>query len=140
MNLTSQNYNLFKFITLFVRSVTEQSSVVWSSSITEDDSNALERIQKVALRIIYRHEYESYENALNLSNLPTLANRRDKLLKNFALKTLKNPKTAHMIRKNKPNRTLRSQEKFTVDNARTARLANSTLNKIAHILNKTQAK
>ena len=46
--------------------MTEQSSVVWSSSITTEDSDELERTQKVALKIIYRHEYESYENALVL--------------------------------------------------------------------------
>ena len=130
---------LIQIYILFVRSVTEQSSVVWSSSLSEEDSNALERTQKVALKIIYRHEYQTYENALKLSNLITLAERREKLLKKFALKTLKNPKTTHMIRRNKPTRTLRCQEKFTVDNARTSRLAKSTLNTIAHFLNKNQA-
>ena len=37
---------------LYIRSVAEQSSVVWSSSKTSGEVNDLERIQKVALRII----------------------------------------------------------------------------------------
>ena len=37
---------------LYVRSILEQSCVVWLSSLTEDNSNDLERIQKHALKII----------------------------------------------------------------------------------------
>ena len=33
---------------LYIRSVLEQSCVVWHHSITEDESNDLERVQKVA--------------------------------------------------------------------------------------------
>ena len=54
---------------LYIRSVAEQSSVVWSSSITSGEEYDLERIQKVALRIILKDNYESYKNALFLTNL-----------------------------------------------------------------------
>ena len=121
---------------LFIRSVTEQSSVVWSSSITEEESSALERTQKVALRLIYRGEYISYSNALNISKLPTLKERRETLLTNFGVKITKNSKTIHMIPQNKPNPSLRRQEKYHVDLARTTRLANSPINAMAHLLNK----
>ena len=131
---------LIQIYMLYIRSVTEQSSVVWSSSITEEESNALEGTQKVALRFIYRNEYISYDNALNLSKLLPLSKRRENLLYKFALKTFKNPKTSYMIRLNEPTRTLRNHEKFTVDNARTTRLANSTLNRIAHLLNNKSTK
>ena len=131
---------LVQIYILYIRSITEQSSVVWGPSITEEESSALERTQKVALRIIYRHEYISYDNALHLSKLLPLVKRREQLLKKFAFKTWKNPKTTQMIRLNVPNRVLRKQEKFRVDNARTTRLANSTLNKIAHLLNKRSTK
>ena len=124
---------------LFIRSVTEQSSVVWSSSITEEESCALERTQKVALRLIYRGEYKSYFHALEISQLPTLEKRREKLLNNFAIKITKNNKTAHMLPKNKPNPSLRKQEKYHVDLARTSRLKNSPINAMAHLLNKTDS-
>ena len=37
---------------LFIRSHLEQSSVVWHSSLTENNINDLERVQKTALKII----------------------------------------------------------------------------------------
>ena len=126
---------LIHIYTLFIRSVTEQSSVVWSSSITEEESNALERTQKVALRIIYRGEYVSYTNALSLSKLPLLAKRRETLLLAFAKKITVNPKVSHLLQKNEHNPMLRRQEKFKVDQARTSRFANSPVNAMARLLN-----
>ena len=70
---------LIQIYMTYIRSVTEQSSVVWSSSITGEESEALERTQKVALKIIYQKDYISYENALFLANLPALAKRRENL-------------------------------------------------------------
>ena len=127
---------LVQIYILFIRSVTEQSSVVWSSSITDEESQALERTQKVALRLIYRQDYQSYNNALSLSKLTTLSERREMLLYKFGVKTYKNPKTTHMIKMNKPNRKLRNQEKFRVESARTERFLKSPLNAVAHLLNK----
>ena len=69
---------------LYIRSVAEQSSVVWSSSITTGEEYDLERIQQVALRIILKDNYESYSNALFLTNLQTLKARRLMLSKVFA--------------------------------------------------------
>ena len=45
---------------LYIRSVLEQSCVVWHHSITEDESNDLERVQKVACKVILSNRYESY--------------------------------------------------------------------------------
>ena len=74
---------------LYIRSIAEQSSVVWSSSITTGEEYDLERIQKVALRIILRNDYIDYSNALQSTNLQTLKARRSILSKRFALKCLK---------------------------------------------------
>lgn len=38
---------------LFVRSLLEQSATVWHSSLTEDNKNDLERVQKTALKVIW---------------------------------------------------------------------------------------
>ena len=46
---TEEKKNIY---VLFVRSILEQSCVVWHSSLTEDNSNDLERVQKSAVRII----------------------------------------------------------------------------------------
>ena len=37
---------------LFVRSLLEHSATVWHSSLTEDNKNDLERVQKTALKVI----------------------------------------------------------------------------------------
>ena len=111
--------HLVQIYTLFIRSVTEQSSVVWSPSITEEESCALERTQKVALKIIYRHEYISYENTLKMANLRKMVQRREDLLFKLWVKTLNNPKTSHVIKKNEPSKLVRNLEKYTVKFART---------------------
>ena len=64
---------------LYIRSIVEQSCVVWGSSITEEESLALERVQKVALRLIYLEKYISYEHALSISGLYKLSERRVEL-------------------------------------------------------------
>ena len=127
---------LVHIYTIFIRVVLEQSSVVWSSSITEEESNALERAQKIALRIIYKNQYKSYTHALNDAKLSTLKKRREDLLLKFAIKCVNNPKTAHMIPKNQPDVRLRNPEKYKIQHARTNRLANSPINAMAHLLNK----
>ena len=44
--------DLLHIYALYIRSVTEQSAVVWHSAITKGEQNDLERVQKVAHRII----------------------------------------------------------------------------------------
>ena len=44
----------------FIRSILEQSCVVWHSSLTEENSNDLERVQKSAVKIILANKYIDY--------------------------------------------------------------------------------
>jgi hypothetical protein len=62
---------------------------VWHSAITQDEINDLERVQKVCLRLILKEDYESYEQALERTNLMKLADRHEKLCINFAKKIQK---------------------------------------------------
>ena len=50
---------------VYIRSLLEQSSNVWHSGLTNENENDLERVQKVALKIILKEKYKNYENALN---------------------------------------------------------------------------
>ena len=86
--------NIYK---LFIRSILEQSCVVWHSAITKEEENDIERVQKVCLKIILKQDYISYEQALEKVNLQTLVARREKLSLNFARKCLKNDKTKSMF-------------------------------------------
>ena len=42
------------------------------SGLTIQNQNYLERVQKVALKIILKEKYKSYENAINFLELDTL--------------------------------------------------------------------
>ena len=75
---------------LYIRSVAEQSSVVWSSSLTVGEQNDLERVQNVALRLILGQNHVNFENALYLANLETLKTRRVQPSKRFAYKCTQN--------------------------------------------------
>ena len=64
---------------LYIRSIFEQSYTVWHTSITQENSNDIERVQKSALKIILANEYNKYNNyqqALLKLNLDSLKIRR----------------------------------------------------------------
>ena len=137
--------NLFKFkvpmedmieiYILYIRSVVEQSAVVWHSSLTKGEQLDLERVQKVALRIILKDDYTTYSDALVLTGLETLKSRRNELCLNFAKKCVKSEPTMDMFPlKSNPVNT-RHPEKFLVPPARTDRLAKSAIPYMARLLN-----
>ena len=78
---------------LFIRSLLEQSATVWHSSLTEENRNDLERVQKTAVKLILGDRYKSYGQALLVLELENLDERRTSLCKTFALKCCKNPLT-----------------------------------------------
>ena len=137
--------NLFKFAVpkhelihiykLYIRSVLEQSCIVWHSSITKGESLDLERVQKVALKIILSENYTTYDNALRSCNLKSLSERRSELALRFAKKCIKNPKTADIFPYNEPLRRTRITENFEVTNAHTERLAKSAIPFMQRLLN-----
>ena len=73
---------------LYIRSILEQSCVVWHSSLTSENSQDLERVQKCATRIIMGNEYKNYEDALEKIGIDSLKERREALCLNFAKKCL----------------------------------------------------
>ena len=80
-----------------MRSVVEQSCVVWHSSLTVKNSTDIERIQRVAIKIITKGIY-SYSEGLTELNLPTLKERRELLCARFAKKCLMNKKTSSIFK------------------------------------------
>ena len=122
---------------LYIRSVVECSAVVWHSELTAADRLSIERVQKVALRIILKEGYEDYEHALEVSGLTSLNDRRTKLCKQFATKCTKSLKTCHMFPLNPRSTSLdtRHTEKFYVQHAKTGRLKNSAIPYMQQLLN-----
>ena len=56
-----------------------------------EESNNIERVQKVALRICLKDDYHSYEEALTKTKLKTLEERRKMLCLRFAKSCAKHP-------------------------------------------------
>ena len=122
---------------VYIRSVLEQSSVVWNSSLTKQNERELERVQKVAVRLIIGKE-TPYEESLNILKLTSLKERRNLLSVNFARKCLSNEKTKSIFTINTKthNMKLRKTEYFNVNHAKTVRLRKSAIINMTKQLNK----
>ena len=82
--------------------VAEQSCVVWSSSLTKQNITELERIQKVAVRIILG-EYYPYRIGLKMLNFGTIKHRRHELTKLSAKNALSIRKQEQCLKLHKTN-------------------------------------
>ena len=122
---------------LYIQSILEQSCVVWHSSLTAENAQDLERIQKAAVRIILGKNFENYEEALDKIDLQPLNVRREELCLKFAKKCLKHPKVKDMFpTREKPHEMqLRDEEKFVVRHANTERMKKSSIPYMQRILN-----
>ena len=120
---------------LYIRSVVEQSAVIWHSSITKGEQYDLERVQKCALRIILKQDYESYQNSLKIVGLDSLTARRTQLCLKFARKCTRNENTKHIFPPNTCEISTRGHKTYKVTFASTNRLANSAIPYMQRLLN-----
>ena len=126
---------LVTIYTMYIRSILEQSCVVWGSSITQDEVMSIERVQKCALRIILKSDYMSYENGLAIAKLSTIQDRIRMLQLRFAKKCVSKEATQDMFPLKLANRTTRQTDIYEVPFARTSRLARSAIPTMARLLN-----
>ena len=124
---------------LYIRSVAEQSCVVWNSSLTLEQHVDIERIQKVALRIILHEQYENYENALKITGLETLRSRRKNLCLRFVQNCVKSEHNKRMFPVNTKVVNTRPHGKFVVTQARTECLAKSSIPYMQRLLNECKS-
>ena len=87
---TSKIQDLKIIYNTYIRSILEQSAVVWHSSLTKKNTNDLERVQKVATRIILGKFYNNYKDGLIKLKMEKLENRRENICLKFAKNCLKN--------------------------------------------------
>ena len=111
--------------------------MVWHSSLTAENIEDLERVQKVAFKVILGKKYEDYEDALDKLNLQTLIDRREYLCLQFARNTLKNPKVTNMfpLKQQHHHMNLRNSEKYEVQYAKKQRLIQSAIPSMQRMLN-----
>ena len=117
----------------------EQSGVVWHGSLTNENSDDLERVQRSAVRIILGKNFENYENALELVDLQKLSERRNDLSLKFAMKCTQNEKTEKMFPLRRKNHVMgvRNPEKFVVNHANTERFKKSSIPNMQRMLNES---
>ena len=122
----------------FVRVMLEYCSVVWHSSLSEQQSRSLERCQSVCLRVILGDNFISYEAALEMTGLKTLSDRRQSRCLDYGLKSLKHPQNSRYFPEN-PNldltMTVRNREQFKVNFGRTKQYQQSAIPYIQRLLN-----
>ena len=75
----------------------EQGVAIWNFGLTKGQDSDLEKIQKVALRIILADDYESYDLACSYFGVKRLTERRLELCRNFAMKLSKSDKSAEFF-------------------------------------------
>ena len=67
--------------------ITEYACPAWHTSLTKNDTETLENIQKRAMSILFPGT--NYHEALKIAKLPTLSIRRDLLCKTFFMQVSK---------------------------------------------------
>ena len=115
-----------------IRCLTELGCASWNGALTKIDSDKIEKIQKVACRIILGYTYINYKTALTTLGLCTLKERRDELCMRFAKKVEQSTKFKKWLKT--PTRKTRSNQ-YILPKPRTASYGNSPLFYIAKLLN-----
>ena len=122
---------------LFIRSILEQSATVWHSSLSLQNREDLERVQKSAVRLILGNQFKGYKKALQILEMENLDDRRKNLCLRFAQKAAKHEKMRKMfpLKKKIFNMTTRHEEKYQVQHANTDRLRKSPIIYMQNLLN-----
>ena len=126
---TRNREHLKQIYKTFVRSNLEFSSNVWHSSLTKENRQDLERVQKAALRVILGDDYLNYENALSLTKMESLDERRGLISLKFAKNCLKNENFSKLfpLKKVKHAMNMRNPDKYIVKSSNTERYKKSTI-------------
>ena len=128
--------DLVMIYTMYIRSVLEYNSTVWFSSITIEEREDLERVQRVACKIIMKDDYTDYHTALEKLKLQNLSDRRQILAKRFALKCVDSDRFCDMFPLNPNNNESRNKEKYLVKFAKSGRLQKSSIPAMQKLLNR----
>ena len=134
---TSNINDLKRVYLTYILNLLDQSAVIWHSSLSKKNERDLERIQKVAVKMILGKSYLNYNDGLQKLRLKKLNLRRQNICLNFAKKCLKNNKVKHFFKESykihKMNK--RSKNIFKVKMSRTKRFQQSAIPYMTKLLN-----
>jgi hypothetical protein len=134
---TNSKEDLKSINVTYIRSVIEQSAVVWHSSLSKKNIKDLERVQKAAVRVIMGKNYSTYKEGLKILKINNLKLRREKLCLSFAKKCIKNEKVKNMfpLRKVIHGMKKRKHRKFQNVRTNTTRYKKSSIPYMVKLLN-----
>ena len=141
-SFTSKRKDLKDIYLTFIRSIVEQSAVVWHSGLSIRNKKDIERVQKAAVRVIMGKSYKNYNLSLRELKLDSLEKRRELLSLRFAKNCLKNEKMKDLfpIKKLKHKMKKRNIRKYETKQIKTKRYASSALPYMTNLLNKDEEK
>jgi hypothetical protein len=121
--------DLIHYYQSVIRPVTEYACAVWNSSLTKSQTRQLESIQRRAVKIIFGND--TIEVAYALTILPTLAERRDELTRQFFSGIMTSNSCLYHLLPDKRDITITSKLRHANDYsppfARTERFKKSTI-------------
>ena len=86
------SYQLRNAFVTYVRPHLEYACIVWGPTVRNSPSlsEMLENVQKRTVKVILDRDYINYEKGRRTIDLPSLSERRDKLIMNFGIFLLNN--------------------------------------------------
>ena len=119
-----------------IRSILELAVPAWHPGLTVQNTIDIEQVQRAALQIMLGQEFRSYNSALNILNLESLATRREKLCLTFSKKASKHWKHSNWFNENNKDKETRlPRPKYCPVFSRTKRFKNSPISYLTGLLN-----
>ena len=139
-SFTSKKKDLKDIYLSFIRSIVEQSAVVWHSGLSSRNKKDLERVQKAVVRVIMGKSYKTYNDSLKELQLDSLEKRRELLSLRFAKKCLNNEKMKNLfpMKKSKHKMEMRNYRKYKTKHINTKRFECSALPYMTKLLNEDE--
>ena len=116
-----------------IRCLCEIGCAVWNGGLTKSDANRIEKVQKVALKIILGPEYRGYDEARERLGLELLSVRRQDICLKFAKSIEKSDKFASWLKQ--PVRITKTTPKYVLPFTRTKIYETSSLFYLTQLLN-----
>ena len=126
-------HQMFDFYTKEIRSIVELAVPVWHPGLTGKQTNDIERIQKLAMKVILQDSYTNYPTACEMFMTQTLKLRREKLCLTFGRKNIKSENSLFM--RINTNSQTRSSNVVREYKCNTSRFQKTSLPYMAKLLN-----
>ena len=119
-----------------VLSVLWLGAPAWYCQVTQAEKTSLDRVEKLALKIILGQHYDGFQNSVQHCKITKPTERLEKMTKRFAIKSAQHPKFSTWFQPLSINiNTRRKKNKYYQIKARTQRYAKSPIPHLTRILN-----